>query len=353
MPPIRVPDGGVVSAPDGDFASASYWRRIVPSLHVEEGRATPRHTLRRPAGLRRRLANEGYVRVTSRRAAAAAAELAARLAEAIERLSTAGWPPLFVLAYDEAWTLAALCGDALRELTGQTALRLNHDIYAWRVPPGDRGWAPHRDRPNAPRTSPAGQPTYYTTWVALSSARRGEGCIHALSRRLDPGYDARDEIAPERLPGGQRQHAVPCALGDCVIWDGSCVHWGGEVGARAPRCRVALAFAYSTPACASERERLDAVRAWEREGRAGCAAAAGSKRARDEDADDSGGGGGGGGGGGSEEGEDGEPRGGRAERSAPCLHARLRIVALQLWFYADVQPLSQAVARRLDALFDE
>ena len=74
---------------------------------------------------------------------------------------------------------------------------------------------------------------------------------------------------------------------------------------------------------------------------------------RDEDADDSGGGGGGDGSGGSEEGEDGEPRGGRAERSAPCLHARLRIVALQLWFYADVQPLSPAVARRLDALFDE
>lgn len=343
MPPI--------CAPDGDFASASYWRRIVPSLHVEEGRATPhaRHTgLRRPAGLRRRLANEGYVRIASRRAAAAAAELATRLAEAIERLSTAGWPPLFVLAYDEAWTLAALCGDALRELTGQTALRLNHDIYAWRVPPGESGWAPHRDRPNAPRTSPAGQPTYYTTWVALSSARRGEGCIHALSRRLDPGYDARDEIAPERVPGGQRQHAVPCALGDCVVWDGSCVHWGGEVGARAPRCRLALAFAYSTPACASERERLDAVRAWEREGRAGCAAAAGSKRARDEDAD-----GGGAGAGEGEEGEEGEPRGGHAERSAPCLHARLRIVALQLWFYADVQPLSPAVARLLDALFDD
>ena len=58
-------------------------------------------------------------------------------------------------AADE-WVQAGGAEEA--ELTGQTALRLNHDIYAWRVPPGDRGWAPHRDRPRAWELAPPEAP---------------------------------------------------------------------------------------------------------------------------------------------------------------------------------------------------
>ena len=55
------------------------------------------------------------------------------LARGIELLHAAGWPPAFIMAYDEAWLVAAQMAPLLERLTGNP---LSFDWMAFRVPPG-------------------------------------------------------------------------------------------------------------------------------------------------------------------------------------------------------------------------
>ena len=59
------------------------------------------------------------------------------LREAIDALSAANVPPIFVFAYDEAWNAVARARDLVR--TTGTAYDLLADMWAWRVPLGARG----------------------------------------------------------------------------------------------------------------------------------------------------------------------------------------------------------------------
>lgn len=141
----------------------------------------------------------------------------------------------------------------------------------------------------------AALPSYVTCWVALSSARLGEGCIHALPRADDrrrlrqprrraPRRRSRFGAGGAALEGPRTgeggggaegaevddadreraasRYAIECAPGDAVVWSGKTVHWGGRVGTDAQRCRVSLAFAFAAPECESEAERIAAVAAW-------------------------------------------------------------------------------------------
>ena len=147
--------------------------------------------------------------------------------------------------------------------------------------------------------------------MALSRAGLGEGCIHALDARCYREGD--DPLALEERvisDGELGATDVPCECGDAVVWDGRTVHWGGAVDADAAEPRRSLAFAFSSPESTDEVERINAMRAWSGEGK-------------------------------------------EAVPPLPCLEARLRLVAMQLWFYADVQPLAPHVERLLGELFEE
>ena len=97
---------------------------------------------------------------------------------------------------------------------------------------------------------------------------------------------------------------MPLALrrGDAAAWAGRTVHFGGPHADATRPPRAALAFAASTPALEDDRDRIEAVRAW-----AGGA-------------------------------------------DALPFDARLKLVALQLEFYADAEPLDPRVRSVLDAL---
>ena len=227
---------------------------------------------------------------------ATTAALAQQCADAIERLAARGLPAACIFLYDEAWALVAAFAPRLAALLADGAA-MNYDCYAFRVAPGARGWAAHRDRDGDNACAPG----YATCWVALTDFGPDTACVRAAPLRATESLAADD---PSALEAAARRAAVPLALrrGDAAAWAGRTVHFGGPHADAARPPRAALAFAASTPALEDDRDRIEAVRAW-----AGGAAAL-------------------------------------------PFDARLKLVALQLEFYADAEPLDPRVRTVLDAL---
>ena len=308
--------------PDDAFAAASwrdpaFWRRVAP-LCIG---SPPRRKRKRPADdtsdetKRKRptddaddapqrpadddadeapqFARDGFATL---RGDATTAALAARCADAIERLAARGLPAACVFLYDEAWALVAAFAPRTTRLLAAGAA-MNYDCYAFRVAPGARGWAAHRDRAGDTALAPG----YATCWVALTDCGPDTACVRAAPLRATEGIEEDD---PRALEDAAARAAVPLALrrGDAAAWAGRTVHFGGPHADATRPPRAALAFAASTPALEDDRDRIEAVRAW-----AGGA-------------------------------------------DALPFDARLKLVALQLEFYADAEPLDPRVRTVLDAL---
>jgi len=89
--------------------------------------------------------------------------------------------------YDEAWLLV----HQLRELILLTSgTRLGMGFSVFHVGPGERGWAPHRDRggDSTGAFRADGTPQYVTTGFALSHATTTNSCLHVVPKKHDPGY---------------------------------------------------------------------------------------------------------------------------------------------------------------------
>ena len=282
--------------PDDAFAAASwrdpaFWRRVAP-LGIG---SPPQRKRKRPvddADDTPQFARDGFATL---RGDATTAALAEQCADAIERLAARGLPAACVFLYDEAWALVAAFAPRLTALLAEGAA-MNYDCYAFRVAPGARGWAAHRDR-----AGDASSPGYATCWVALTDCGPDTACVRAAPLRATEGIEEDD---PRALEDAAARAAVPLALrrGDAAAWAGRTVHFGGPHADATRPPRAALAFAASTPALEDDGDRIEAVRAW------------------------AGGG------------------------AALSFDARLKLVALQLEFYADAEPLDPRVRNVLDAL---
>ena len=96
------------------------------------------------SGAKARLLDEGFTHVS-------AAKLRwgtqpAACAAAVEALKAAGWPPPFLLAFDELWALQRQAAPLLAAASGGNVPC--GDALVWHVAPaeGDAGFSPHRDR---------------------------------------------------------------------------------------------------------------------------------------------------------------------------------------------------------------
>ena len=308
--------------PDDAFAAASwrdpaFWRRVAPlgigsppqrkrkrpadyaadetnrKRSADDAATSPQRPADGDADETPQFARDGFATL---RGDATTAALAARCADAIERLAARGLPAACVFLYDEAWALVAAFAPRLVALLAEGAA-MNYDCYAFRVAPGARGWAAHRDRAGDNACAPG----YATCWVALTDCGPDTACVRAAPLRATEGLAVDD---PRALEAAARRAAVPLALrrGDAAAWAGRTVHFGGPHADATRPPRAALAFAASTPALEDDRDRIEAVRAW-----AGGA-------------------------------------------DALPFDARLKLVALQLEFYADAEPLDPRVRTVLDAL---
>lgn len=222
---------------------------------------------------------------------------AEHLRKAIEELSNAGFPPSFIVMYDETWKFVERVQKLMHESTGNYAC--NMDILAWLIDPnkGKSGFSPHRDRqPANVATSfrSDGSPRYSTCWVALSDATPANSCLYVIPKWADPGYTSGDfpaaetqrahklEIDTENNKGRRNekkkkkkenitiddpslgdplraamidkfsyQHirALPLQQGGAVIFTHRILHWGSKGGTTAYvtniPSRISLSMAYS------------------------------------------------------------------------------------------------------------
>ena len=177
---------------------------------------------------------------------------------AMERLTDAGWPALYVLVFDESWILRERVG-SLMKVEG---LKPNFDFAAFVVKgASEAGWAPHRDREDAAHIGKVADgfetddfPKFVTCWIALSDATPSSSCLYALPKPQDPHYSSgQSELntinAAFRHPSDlQSIRALPCAQGNLLLFSHRIIHWGSRrCEADTDRPRIAISFG-STPA---------------------------------------------------------------------------------------------------------
>jgi hypothetical protein len=264
-------------------ASDAYWRALCPKLHV--GSADLRHCLAdailNPEAdlvdeLRDRMSHDGYWNVDHDAVREDNGEVhlswkvnVEDMAEAMTLLTKAGWPPSFLLMYDEPWLIAHQLKNIIRLTSGNQML---YDFAFFNVgskltPTGEpdvvdgassRGWAPHRDR-GKDGTKTAfrndGSPQYCTTWVALTDATTYSSCLACVPKQHDPGYSGgdgeRDPMAAIFKACGsstlQYIRALPVSAGSVIHFSHRLLHWGsaaaGSTAWKQQAPRIAMSFA--------------------------------------------------------------------------------------------------------------
>src|SRR5262249_40823252 len=123
-----------------------------------------------------------------------AADEAASLAARVERVTSAGWPAVFVLLDAAPWQILPRLDPWPSAAVGEGYGPLDA-AWVWHVAPGakSRGWRPHRDRV-ARSTQPDGTPDAVTVWIALTDATPDNGCIYVLPPPCDPYYATHPEM---------------------------------------------------------------------------------------------------------------------------------------------------------------
>ena len=208
----------------------SFFHAIAPRLHT-----TGTLTSGAPpvAHVQQAIEREGYFVVPG----LLAEDEANALREAIDALSAANVPPIFVFAYDEAWSAVARARDLVR--TTGTAYDLLADVWAWRVPLGARGWDVHRGTAEDSREGWA--PAILNLWIPLSDVTRESAAIHVVPLDRDPhfplamgklDYDPAHVVALE----GRR--------GALMGWSSNVLHWGGQMSDHAvePRRNISVSL---------------------------------------------------------------------------------------------------------------
>lgn len=278
----------------GNAIKASFWQGLCPSLHIttdtsdtraaKRQRPEPRDIGFSEAALR----HDGFwcsdhVVFQEEKDKLNGADTLAKAAETVMR---AGYPPNFLLVFDEVW-------DAMEQVYKQVpaleknGLVPNCDILIFHVAPAvveqakkgefaeanlnevpaaegrlpfslPHGFSPHRDRqPEDARASftPSGFPKYFTSWIALTHANPSNSCMYMIPAWADPGYFAGDvdEIDPMQRALSEKesyQHirSFPLPPGGSVMFSHRILHWGSHGNPKALHTpRIALSFAWSTP----------------------------------------------------------------------------------------------------------
>ncbi len=253
-----------------------YWKKLCPFLSISDSgsdedsairssslskcRDADCAALRSADALGVALTDRGYFRLPSGELNFSH-ELFDRLAVGVRRLVAYGYPPTFILMYDEVW----LVGDHINTI--MTATSGNNPIGDWFVfyvdPLADNGYMPgppHRDRPSAGLESfrqPGGEPKYCSVWVALTEASPESSCLYVVPRINDDGYVGPGDCiarSGEGSPNWQNFVAQPLQVGGMLAFSHRLLHWGSNpqphtiLDSRSPSSlfpRIALTFAFA------------------------------------------------------------------------------------------------------------
>lgn len=213
-----------------------YWRSLAPGLSIG-GACAPAPAAGSLADELPRLLADGYFATPPVFSAGATHPLAT----AIRGLVLSGLPPLFAMAYDEAWSLLLGAAAALAPLLGGPT-RLVPDFWVWHVGRGESaGWRPHRDLQYSHEAlARDGRPTLVTVWIPLTDAAPDNSCIYVLPTSRDPQlphHPERQEVPTASLADVR---ALPARAGSLLGWNQRLLHWGSRSSPWATAPRVAL-----------------------------------------------------------------------------------------------------------------
>jgi hypothetical protein len=256
-------DAEAVSA----YGDRGYWEALAGGeLHVTD---TPRRvsggtTSTVAAG---ELGAEGYTIIRGGAAPSGDPAIFARLNRAAGALAAAGWPPAFLLVYDEVWQVLHCAAESFASLLGDECW-LEPDLNVWALRPdppapadattahpeiyiGKNFGSSHRDmRYDQCHDPDTGDFRSCNAWVPInpSGATRQNGCMSVVPITKDdfffsPAHPNHMATAAAGL-SYEPVHLV-AAAGDICTWLPSCVHWGNpcQAGlAEEPRISIAATF---------------------------------------------------------------------------------------------------------------
>lgn len=133
---------------DGLLPPSSYWRRLVPELHIaDEDFIKAGQSIKLPqarvAQLRHQLMTEGFFCLHPEELPWSVS--LGNMQIGVKRIVAKGWPATLLMMYDEVWSMANQLAWLMKEVSGCVN---SLDTLAWMVTPslGQSGFAPHRDR---------------------------------------------------------------------------------------------------------------------------------------------------------------------------------------------------------------
>jgi Phytanoyl-CoA dioxygenase (PhyH) len=220
--------------------SRSYWQSLCPHLSLSD--ASPNDSLETESidaehreFLLKKFTREGYFQTEPLFSAATVR----RMAEGLEVLRGADWPPVFSFVYDEFWgiTRGAGLGGTLSTILGPEYQQMPHIWSHYVHPSRGAGWRPHID---GYRTT-----NRVTVWVALSDATLDNGCIYLIPKNMAPAEIARDFPKLEALSISdakvllQSSRALPVAAGSILCWGHNVIHWRAACNS-SPEPRISI-----------------------------------------------------------------------------------------------------------------
>jgi hypothetical protein len=179
------------------------------------------------------LVTRGYARTSP----LAPATSCARLVTIIERLVDAGLPAVCAFVTDLAVSLAPALERVVSTYLGE-AYAVIDDAWAWRIPQGASGWAPHRGT-ETPLVRE--RPELVNAWVALTDVTENRSCMHFVA--LDDDVHYPDALARVDFASSVTR-AESLEAGEALVWNANVLHWGGPcaVDAIGPRVSCALSL---------------------------------------------------------------------------------------------------------------
>jgi hypothetical protein len=182
------------------------------------------------------------------------------LAETVGSLRKAGYPPVFILMYDQAWLLCARLFDSLGAVM-EREVRLDTSLFAWSLlrPPhneampaepliGNNFGEPHRDSRYAECHDPEGNATALSVWIPLVPVTSDSGCMMVIPVPNDPFFEKSTHplhMKPSQTMQSSCARPLPVDAGQALLWKPNLIHWGAPCKPSCEQPRISIAMEFS------------------------------------------------------------------------------------------------------------
>jgi hypothetical protein len=223
-----------------------YWRNLNPGsgitdFSLKKAIGNPDLKLKEIEDYKNNLAEEGYFQSVPLLPEAMTNEMY----NIIERIRSAGLPPMFALVYDVFYSAFSYFDEILTHILGED-YKLVPNFWLYYINPADngKGFEPHRDAEYFNTIGADGVPSVITMWITITEANPLNSCIYILPKNRDPEYlqamnDLKTGAAKFAL---EDLRALPTKPGVLSCWDQYVFHWGSRSSKHAVIPRISYAF---------------------------------------------------------------------------------------------------------------